>query len=297
MPNYNIIMRIAVIGDIHGFWDAADTHYFNHSDYDVILFVGDLPRLTGGLDVAREISRLQKPAWFIPGNHDGCTALQLLSEIKGWKRLCGLTAQGMAGRVSKLASALGDVRLCAYEQFDLADGLGLVAARPHAMGPDRFYYANHTQRRYGVNSFATSATKLKALVDASPKNIVFLAHNGPSGLGDRAEDLWGCDFSPDYGDFGDPDLRAAIDYANTSGHQVLAVLAGHMHLRSKTGGRRSPAKLQDGCLYINAAEVARIRSGGARRHHVQLIIYSKTVQAKQMWVSPEGRLLEELPLP
>lgn len=289
-------MRIAVIGDIHGFWDAADTHYFNQSDYDALLFVGDLPKLTGGLDVAREIAQLQKPAWLIPGNHDGCTTLQLLSEIKGWHGVSNWCARGMGARVDKLAATLGSVRLAGYEHFELQAGLGLIAARPHAMGPDRFYYARHLQQRYGVDGFAASAKKLKALVDQCPENIIVLAHNGPSGLGSQAQDIWGCDFSPAFGDFGDPDLREAIDYAQASGRRVLAVMAGHMHLRSKTGERRTPAKSMQDCLYINAAEVARIRSAGERRHHVQLVIEKNNVRASQVWVSSQGHRLEEHPL-
>lgn len=290
-------MRIAVIGDIHGFWDATDTAYFNASDYDALLFVGDLPRLTGGLDVAREMARLSKPAWMIPGNHDACTVLQLLSEIKGWSTLCRLTARGMPRRLRKLEKALGPVRLAGYESFELQPDLALIVARPHAMGPDRFYYRHATQRRYGVASYAASAHKLKALVDDAPENIVFLAHNGPAGLGEGGQDIWGCDFSPDFGDFGDPDLRDAIAHAHDTGRRVLAVLGGHMHLRSKQGERRRSALERDGSLYINAAEVARIRQGGERRHHVSLEISGGRVRARQVWVDPRHNVVSESPLP
>ena len=289
-------MHIAVIGDIHGFWDGADTDYFNQSGYDAMLFVGDLPRLTGGFDVARELSRLRKPAWLIPGNHDGCTTLQLLSEIKGWSTLCRLGARGMTARVDKLREALGPVRLCGYEQFELADDLGLIVARPHAMGPDRFYYQAAMQRRYGVDSFAASTQKMNALIDAAPKNLIFLAHNGPAGLGNTAQSIWGCDFSPHFGDFGDPDLAASITHAQATGHQVLAVVGGHMHLRSKNGQRRSAALRREQTLYVNAAEVARIRSGGERRHHVALNLRDNQASAKTVWVDAGGKLVEKTPL-
>lgn len=290
-------MLIAVIGDIHGFWDATDTGYFNASDYDAMLFVGDLPRLTGGREVAREMARLSKPAWMIPGNHDGCTALQLLSEIKGWSALCRLTARGMPGRMRKLAEALGPVRLAGYQRFELGHNLGLIVARPHAMGPDRFYYQAATEQRYGIANYTASAQKLKALVDQAPENLVFLAHNGPAGLGTGAQDIWGCDFSPDFGDFGDPDLREAIEHASNSGHRVLAVLGGHMHLRSKQGERRRSALERDGTLYVNAAEVARIRQGGERRHHVRLEINGEQVQARDIWVDSRRNVVSESPLP
>lgn len=289
-------MRIAAIGDIHGFWNEADTDYFNASDYDALLFVGDLPRLAGGLDVARQLARLNKPAWLIPGNHDGCTTLQLLSEVKNWPRLCRITSFGMARRVRRLARALGPVRLAGFEGFDLADNLGLIVARPHAMGPDRFYYQHYMKTRYDVDNFAASADKLKALVDQAPPDIIFLAHNGPAGLGEHAQDIWGCDFSNEPADFGDPDLQTAIEYARQSGHRVLAVLGGHMHLRSKAGLHRRGALVRDNTLYINAAEVARIRSGGTRHHHVRLNVGPAGAQAEQIWVANCGESIEIHPL-
>lgn len=288
-------MRIAAIGDIHGFWDDADTDYFNASDYDALLFVGDLPRLTGGLDVARKLAQLSKPAWLIPGNHDGCTTAQLLSEMKGWQPLCHLTGFGMARRVRRLAQTLGPVRLAGFEAFNIADDLGLIVARPHAMGPDRFYYRHYLRRHHGVDSFDASAEKLIKLVDQAPQKLIFLAHNGPAGLGDKPQDIWGCDFSPAFGDFGDPDLRCAVAHAQHSGRQVLAVIGGHMHLRSRSGERRRAVLTQDNTLYINAAEVARIRKGGTRRHHVQLNITQTGVQGQQVWVDKQGTIIDAHP--
>lgn len=281
----------AVIGDVHGFWDAADTDYFNRSDYAGLLFVGDLARVAGGLAVARKLARLRKPAWVIPGNHDGCSAWQLLAEIKGWERLCGLSSQGMEARVERLRQALGPVRLAGYECLPLGADLGLLVARPHAMGPDRFYYREYTRRRYGIADYAQSAARLKTLVDAAPSRLIVLAHNGPAGLGESVEAIWGCDFSPRFGDFGDPDLRAAIDYAQAGGRQVLAVCAGHMHRRSKTGGERPATLRRAGCLYVNAANVTRHREQGRRRHHVALRIEDDQASAADVWVDREGQVL------
>ena len=57
-------LRIAVIGDVHLLWDAADVRYFNESSYDLILFVGDLAAYShrGALAVARSIAQLRRPA-------------------------------------------------------------------------------------------------------------------------------------------------------------------------------------------------------------------------------------------
>jgi uncharacterized protein (TIGR04168 family) len=90
--------------------------------------------------------------------------------------------------------------------------------------------------------------------------VLFLAHNGPSGLGGQAQDLWGRDFDPDGGDWGDADLRGAIEHARGRGLRVLAVLAGHMHwaLRGRPGVQRRWQLQERGTLYVNAARVPRV---------------------------------------
>ena len=61
-----------LIGDLHGSWDDWDVSYFNNSDYDLLLFTGDLGSGTGeaGVRVARSIARLAKQALVLPGNND-----------------------------------------------------------------------------------------------------------------------------------------------------------------------------------------------------------------------------------
>lgn len=290
-------MRFAIIGDIHGFWDERDTAFFNGSDYDAMLFVGDLPRITGGRPVARELSRLTKPAWLIPGNHDGVTALQFLAELKDWRLVRRLTAFGMPRRVRQLEADLGGIRMTGFEVHELGDGLGLIAARPHAMGPDKFYYGHYLKKRFGVGGYENSAERLRQLVDRAPHDLIFLAHNGPAGLGDAPEDPWGCDFSDEFGDFGDPDLRAAVDYARESGRRVHAVLAGHMHHRSKNGSERRTAAREGDTLIVNAARVGRIREGGTRRHHIALTVDADGARAETVIVNAAGETVERTPLP
>lgn len=290
-------MRLAVIGDIHGFWDAFDTAFFNQSDYDGLLFVGDLPRMTrGGLGVAREIAALDKPAWVIPGNHDGVTLPQLLAELKGWPLLRRAGAIGMRRRVRRLERALGPARLCGYQMQTLDHDLGLLVARPHAMGPDKFYYASYLKRRFGIADFDASAATLERLIGLGPRRLVILAHNGPAGLGGERSDPWSCDFPSPFQDFGDPDLRAAIDYARASGRQVLAVVAGHMHHRGKDGRTRRGWARDGDTLCINAARVARIRKSNARRHHIALRIDADGVSAETLWVGEDGAIVERLAL-
>src|SRR5699024_1999250 len=159
----------------------------------------------------------------IAGNHDAVSKTQLMAEIKNRRLICHITGLGMARRVRALAAALEPVQLNAFSVDALDDNLSLLTARPHAMGPDRFYYKGYMKRQYGITNYADSAKRLQALIDQAAEHIIILAHNGPSGLGDAVDAPFGNDFNPDYGDFGDPDLRAAINYARTQGKQVLAV--------------------------------------------------------------------------
>jgi uncharacterized protein (TIGR04168 family) len=290
-------MKLAVIGDIHGFWDARDTAYFNGSDYDVLLFVGDLPRFAGPRGVASEIARLSKPAWLIPGNHDGVTTRQLWAEIKNRRTMSWLCSLGMGRRVRRLERQLRPVRMTGYEVNTLSGGLGLLAARPHAMGPDRFYFRRYMRRRYGIDDYQASARLLRKLVDSAPERLILLAHNGPAGLGDTPDAPFGCDFAPEKGDFGDPDLRDALDHARASGRQVLAVVAGHMHHRNpKTGEERRTWSWDGDTLCINAANVARIRKKGNRRHHVALTVNAADLQAETVYVDADGKVLESTPI-
>lgn len=276
--------RIAVIGDLHGLWDERDTEYFNEAVYDQILLVGDLPPLAGGEDVARKISRLRRPAMLIPGNHDGSTVLQLYAEMCHRDRAAKRLSRGQEQRVRALETALGPVQLAGYSLHGCGE-FSIIAARPHAMGGDRLYFADYMERRFAVDSLAASADRICALVDRAAEQIIFLAHNGPSGLGEEPDAIWGCDFDPARGDFGDADLRQAIDHAWRTGRRVRAVLAGHMHHRV-TGGYRPWYQLEGETLHVNAARVPRVEHGedGERRHHVRLDINDSEARATEIWV-------------
>lgn len=294
-------LRLAIVGDVHGCWVDADTEYFNAGHYDAVIFVGDLPPLIGSLPTARRLAALRVPAFLIPGNHDATSALQFLAELNHKTSLAALLSFGQARRESRLRLALGGVKMLGYSLDLLGSGdkpLGLIAARPYSMGGDRLYYQAHLKRRFGVISFDDSIIKLRQLVDAAPQDIIFLSHNGPAGLGAARDDIWGCDFRSSGGDFGDPDLRVAIDYAKTRGKTVHAVLAGHMHHRLKRGGERRCWQItQDGVLYINAARVPRIRrrAEGQPRHHVAVTLDASGIHAQAVWLNARNETCSATP--
>lgn len=284
---------IGVIGDVHLFWDAEDVAFFNRSNYDMLLFVGDLAAYTQvrGLGVARSLRKLSIPAMCIPGNHDGLHAFQLGAEIAPRAhRLRNAFCQGQDWRCRNLGRALGDVKLVAYSQSKIelsGIAFNLVVCRPHSIGGRRVACVRYLAKKYGIDSMAASSARLVALVDqCDDAPIVFLAHNGPSGLGDRADSIWGCDFRKQEEDWGDRDLEKAVRHAKEKGRAVLATVAGHMHRRTKSGKQRPGQIKKDGTLYINAAEVPRhrIKQGTMKRHHVKLMLTNSTATAKDIWV-------------
>lgn len=282
---------IALIGDVHTRFDERDVAWLNRSDYALVLFVGDLAayRPREAREVARVIARLDKPALVIPGNHDGPHLVQLAAEVFGWPVAPRLGGR-MHRRVHRIERALGSVPLAGYSLHPQSIGgldFTVVAGRPHSFGGPTWPVAKYMRRRFGVRSMQDSADKLRALVDQAPHDrLLFLAHNGPTGLGSVRDAIFGCDFRREEGDWGDPDLRAAIDHAVRRGKRVLAVTAGHMHHTLEGGGRRPVTVERDGILYVNAAHVPRvIREGGRTlRHHVRLELGPDGARAEERFV-------------
>ncbi len=283
-------LRLGVVGDVHLELDGVDVEQLDARGYDALLFVGDLAVYShrAGLSVAREIARLTTPTYVIPGNHDAANAFQMAAEVLEADVLLPLLNVGQVVREQQLATALGGATVVGYSLHRLLAPWGrvdLVAARPHSAGGAHLAFRPHLSATYGIDDLDASAAKLTGLVDESTADeIVFLAHNGPAGLGDRPDDIWGCDFRRDGGDFGDPDLRVAVEYARERGKRVRAVVAGHMHHQLRGGGQRRWRVLRDGTLYLNAARVPRIFARGERilRHHVELVIEPDRVEAREV---------------
>jgi uncharacterized protein (TIGR04168 family) len=154
--------------------------------------------------------------------------------------------------------------------------VAVVVARPFAMGGSVLHCQPQLQRQFGISTMADSAARLCQIVAQTPqRHLIFLAHNGPTGLGRSRDSIWGNDFHPDEGDFGDADLRVAIDFGKQAGKKVLAVVAGHMHHQIRREGIRTWHLVQDGVHYINAARVPRIfeENGRIVHHHIRLSVF------------------------
>gem|GEM_PF-9257 len=286
-------MRIAVVGDIHLLWDERDTRALDDCGYDLVLFVGDLAGfgLDGALRVAHDIAEMKTPALVLPGNHDAVTAPQLAAEVL--MRTPDLAREALAlrmtARVQALANALSPIPLCGYSLHPFeAHGLTVLAARPHSLGGPRLAFRRYLASRFNVRRMTDSVDRLCALFDAVPESqqILVLAHNGPSGLGSSRHAIFGCDFRTGDGDWGDPDLGEALQYARDCGKRVLGVVAGHMHHAVRGGGERAWLVERHGLVHVNAARVPRYRAGAhsEERHHVRLTLENGRISAEPVWL-------------
>lgn len=288
-------MRLGVVGDVHLDFDEVDVEQLDAAGYDAILFVGDLAVYShrGGLKVARTVARLKTRALVIAGNHDAAHVGQMAAEVFEADALIPLMNVGQEGRTDDLERALSPAELVGYSRHRLeSDGraLDVIVGRPHSAGGPRLAFRPHLGAHYDVNDLEDSVRRMNALVDESDaEEILFLSHNGPAGLGGKRDDIWGCDFRDDEGDFGDLDLERAIEHALRRGKRVRAVVAGHMHHELRGGGHRRWLLERDGVLYVNAARVPRIfeRGGRTLRHHVELTIDAERARAREVLLAGE----------
>jgi uncharacterized protein (TIGR04168 family) len=285
-------IKIGVVGDLHGSWDDWDARYFSASDYELLLFTGDLGSSAGdnGVRIARSIGRIDKSALIMPGNNDVHHASRIAAELGHQRGLWTLRRGGAALGTFPPSTKHGHVRLCGYSvhTFDF-DGraIDVLAARPYGMGGGELSFPERLKDLFGITSIEGSTRRLRELVDQCPSlELIIIAHNGPAGLGDKATDPWGCDFRPEEGDWGDPDLADCISYARARGKRVLAVLAGHMHSPVRGRGPRSWQATADGVLYVNSARVPRIWEDvdAKYRHHVALELSADSVRVEQIVV-------------
>jgi uncharacterized protein (TIGR04168 family) len=287
--------RIGIVGDLHDHWTDHDAEMLNAAGYDLVLFVGDLGRgKTTMRRIVASIARLRVPALVMPGNADAPHAPELAAELSFQRGLDQLldARPRRPGAPPSSADDLRGVRLCGYSLHRMTLGgmeLSIVAGRPYSMGGPDLSFGPALHSSFGVDSMAGSTRRLTDLVDrVETKTLVFVSHNGPRGLGAAPTDPWGCDFKPDGGDWGDPDLEAAIDHARARGRRVQAVVAGHMHLelRDQTEERRW-RQTSDDTLYVNPARVPRIvyRDGIAQHHHVALQVNDESASAEEVYVA------------
>ena len=253
MTDFQEKITIAVVGDVHDLWDERDELALKHLGVDLVLFVGDFGN--EAVDVVRQISQIELPKAVIMGNHDAWYS------ASSWGRAKAPYDRSKEDRVQQQLDLLGDSEVgfsCKdFPQFDLS----VVGSRPFSWGGSTWRNKQFYRDRYDVNSFNESTEKIvTAAKNAACETLIFIAHNGPVGLGDRCEDICGKDWRPVGGDYGDPDFAEALAKARSFGKSIPLVTFGHMHHRLKyTDKRRTILIDRTGTIYLNAACVPRIK--------------------------------------
>lgn len=285
-------VKIAVVGDIHDQWDVEDGMALKHLGVDLVLFVGDFGNES--VEVVKTIASLDIPKAAVMGNHDAW-----YSATEWGRKKCPYD-RTKEDWVQKQLDLLGAVQV-GYSKLDFPQwNLTVVGGRPFTWGGPEWRFAEICQERYGVSSLDDSADKIvNAVKNATCDNIIFLGHNGPSGLGDRAEDPCGKDWHPIGGDFGDPDLAAAISQTLNMNKTVSLVAFGHMHrtLRhTKKLQRKAVFKSPEGTIYLNAANVPRIvQENGVKLRNFSLVFLDGGMVTKValVWVGKDYQVAAE----
>ncbi len=294
-------MKLALLGDIHSYFDEFDVDYFNKSDYDYILFTGDLADF---FHIKKKfynfLNQLNKKCFLIWGNHDGFSFFEVISEIFqfSFQKVDEEKIPIIKKRIESLEQKLGNHFVCGGYQIHLLDShTAIFLVRPHSIGGKRIGYPSYLKQEYFVLDFQSSLQKMKSLFDDFyQKNpqlqvVIFLGHNGPTNISKEPMDLWGCDFKPEIGDFGDWDFYEIIKYVKSKKLEVPLVVAGHMHHRLSSKAikfyqnqninhnfTRKSILLHDGTYFVNPAKVPRIF--GKRRNKAHYHIYVELKEKK-----------------
>ncbi|KAK9101783.1 hypothetical protein Sjap_019037 [Stephania japonica] len=241
--------RIAVVGDVHDYWNLKeDSKALQLLEPDLVLFTGDFGE--ENLELVRSVAELQMPKAVILGNHD-CWWTSKFSEKD-------------KDRVQLQLECLGEEHV-GYHRLDFPNlKLSVVGGRPFSCGGRNLFRDKLLVSRYDVHNMEESGKKIYEAALGTPEghSIVILAHNGPTGLGSKVDDICGKDWVGSGGDHGDPDLAQAIsDLKGTTQLLIPLVVFGHMHkeLAYKKGLRKMIVTGDDNVLYLNGAIVPRVK--------------------------------------
>ncbi|OKH20030.1 TIGR04168 family protein [[Limnothrix rosea] IAM M-220] len=279
-------LKIAIVGDIHDQWDElGDRRALELLAVDCVLFVGDFGN--EAVDLVAQIAALPLPKAAIFGNHDAWYT------ASDWGRKKAPYDHALEDRVQLQLDLLGDHHV-GYGCLDFPSlNLSIIGSRPFSWGGEKWKNKRFLSERFGVNSFEESlALMMRHVQSAQCDNLIFLGHNGPTGLGVEPEDMCGRDWNPLGGDFGDPDFAQAIAATKKLGKNIAFVTFGHMHytLRHRKDRLRTRVKCQDQTLYVNAAQVPRLKQypNGDRHHAFSVVTLSegRPKKSELVWVNP-----------
>ena len=290
--NYNQTIKIAVVGDIHDLWEADDGVALKELGVDLVLFVGDFGNES--VEVVRVIASVDIPKAAVFGNHDAWyTATE-------WGRKKCPYDRKKEDWVQQQIDLLDSAHV-GYGKLDFPKlNLTVVGSRPFSWGGSVWKNEQFYLERFGVKSFEESTARMVAAAkSAAYESVIFLGHNGPLGLGERAEDPCGKDWQPLGGDFGDPDFEEAIAQARAAGKKIPLVTFGHMHHKLRHTQqylRKAIYTSSEGTVYLNAASVPRIvENGSDRLRNFSLVSLQAGVvsQISLVWVNQDFKVASE----
>jgi len=278
-------IKIAVVGDVHDRWEAEDERALKYLEVDLVLFVGDFGN--EAVEVVRAIAAVDIPKAAILGNHDAWFT------ATDWGRKKRPYDPNLEDRVQQQLELLGEFHV-GYGKRDFPElGFSVVGSRPFTWGGPEWNLEEFYRDRFGINSFAESSDRIvEAAKSAASNTIIFLGHNGPTGLGEEPEAPCGKDWNPLGGDYGDPDFAKAITRTRSLGKTIPLVAFGHMHhkLRHTKSRLRTPLEVGVGdTVYLNAANAPRIvevEGQKLRNFSIVSLVGGAVVEASLVWVGP-----------
>lgn len=196
--------------------------------------------------MVERIADIAAPKAVILGNHDAWQSFGRKSPTDALRRSL---------------EVLGDDHLAYAVREVPAAGVSVIGARPFSWGGQSLRSPEVYDEIYGIHTMRQSAAAIvDAARNAKHRDLVILAHNGPTGLGEQTHDIFGKDFGKPGGDWGDRDLALALQRIDGMGLKVRAVIAGHMHHRlgHPRGAERIRFVRRDGVLFLNSARVPRV---------------------------------------
>jgi uncharacterized protein (TIGR04168 family) len=301
--------RIVLVGDVHDQWNEVDEAALVALSPDVVLFVGDYGN--ENVSVVRKIAKYaestQASVAAVTGNHDG-----FYSMSNTGRENCPYDAskvdwvQEQLDLLSRFNPAYRSIPVNKSSFFSIVGG------RPFSWGGPFWKYSKFYRQYFQVYGLSQSSSLIaEAAVSAENKHLIFVSHQGPTGLGDKENSPCGRDWGDEPGgDWGDADLRHGITAARQASKAVPLVVFGHMHavLRRRDAGFRTMIHIErDGSsehdtVMVNAAVVPRHKKrysavNGRSETLCQFTVveigltgYVETTE--QVWAAASGEIVE-----
>ncbi|CAN6681376.1 unnamed protein product [Malus baccata var. baccata] len=242
------------------------------------------------VELVKSVANLDFAKAVILGNHDAWHTT----------RFSGKKKDGVQLQLECLGEEHVGYRCLDYPTLKLS----VVGGRPFSGGGKNLFRQKLLSTRFGVQDMDGSARRICKAASGAPEDhlVIFLAHNGPTGLGSNMDDICGKDWVFGGGDHGDPDLAQALSLLKETG-KICAplVVFGHMHkeLADGNGLRKMIVVGDDNTIYLNGAIVPRVKrlnveqgtpeSCGTMRAFTVVEILNGTVDnIVESWVSVAG---------